>query len=821
MGVQTSYFRPLIPLSMVLSAGIFVGVKLPGYTFLAGAVTVSGIAWLAFLIKKERLSRFSPLLLMAAAGYISIQPWTAPTFPLNHIIHYTKANARHLEGVVITHPVHTNGRIKFHMKVIRLEEGGRMTRVQGKIRVTAMGKVAISKGDRIRFPGKIRTIRNFNNPGGFDYERYMAFQGIFVSTFVKADRIIVTGKQEIFWWSSHIDRSRALISRFMDEQLPSTPETMAQKAVLKALVIGDKSLITHELRDSFNRAGVSHLLAISGLHVGIVAAFSFAVFTWMLSFIKPLLWQGWTTRWAAVIALIPVVFYGFLAGMPPSTQRAVIMVAVFLMAFPFQKDPDPMNTLAVAAILILAVHPPSLFSISFQLSFSAVIAILYGLSFRPDQEHEKRQGYLKWVNRVKTFILVSVFAFLGTLPLVMFYFNQVPLLGICANLVAVPIIGFGAVPAGLLSAFILPFSAIASGWLLALSAALIKGALVLIHLISDLSLSAVKTVTPSGFEICLFYLSCWILFNCYKKKGLIYWVFALALLWGGDGIYWLNQRYWHQDLKVTAIDVGQGGAALIEAPGGFVALYDGGGFYDNSIFDVGERIVAPFLWRKKIAAVDLLILSHPNSDHLNGLIYIARHFKVKQFWSNNESSNTKGFQELMRTLDEKGTPVSDFRSMNRTLNVGQTGFHVLYPSPDFLYKPLSKTRPDTNNNSLVMKVTLGKTAFLFTGDVLARGERELLRTKGDHLESTVMFIPHHGSATSSTRAFLRQVKPEVAVASAGYMNRFGFPKPEVVKRYTDEDIRVMCTCLQGAICFSSDGALVRAAPCMKEMAAER
>ncbi len=814
---KTFYFRPLIPLSLALAAGIAVGEHLPGYIFSAVTIVILGIARLMFLVLKTRAAVFGPLFLMAAAGYLSIQPWMAPDLPTDHIIHYANTHRLKISGSVITRPVSSNGRIKFHLNADRIEDGNRVIDVQGKIRVTVMGRATILKGDRIRFSAKIRSIRNFKNPGGFDYERHMAFQRVFVSAYIAADGIRFSGKKRPSPWVFYVDRTRAAISAFIDDKLSSGPDDMAKKAVLKALVVGDKSLINKPLREAFNRAGVSHLLAISGLHVGIVAAFSFALLSWIFSYIKPLLWYGWTRRCAAVISLLPVVFYGLLAGMPPSTQRAVIMVSVFLMAFFFQKDHDPMNTLAVAAVLILVIHPPSLFSISFQLSFSAVFAILYGLSLVPERDREKDTRFMKWSDRIKVFCMVSVSAFFGTLPIVLFYFNQVPALGIIANLAIVPMLGFGAVPAGLLSALILPFSPVVAGWFLAVSAVLIKTGLLMVYSISNLSFSAVKTITPSGFEICLFYLSCFVLLKLLKNRVWIYAMAALVILWSADGIYWLNQRYWHRDLKVTAIDVGQGGAALIEVPGGFTALYDGGGFYDNTVFDVGEKIIAPFLWKKKIGVVDLIVLSHPNSDHLNGLIYIARHFNVKSFWSNNEPVKTKGYLELMDILRERGVAVADFKQMKRRKQVGKAVFTVLYPPKDFLHGKTGSRGKAINNNSLVMKVAFGSTAFLFTGDLMAKGEMELIKTKGALLESTIMFIPHHGSKTSSTKAFLKKIRPEVAVVSAGFMNRFGFPKPSVIKRYETAHIRVFSTCSQGAICFSSNGASVNVEPFIRDM----
>ena len=329
------------------------------------------------------------------------------------------------------------------------------------------------------------------------------------------------------------------------------------------------------------------------------------------------------------------------------------MVGVFLMAFLFEREHDLMNTLALAAMLILIVHPPSVFSISFQLSFSAVLSIIYGLS-----KVFKRRAFLSGAKKKSlftgiirslfSFFLVSFFAITGTLPLVMLYFNQVSLIGIFANFLIVPIIGFIVVPTGLFSVFLYPVSGEAASWFLYISGAALSKAISLVNLFSDLPFAAVKTVTPSYFEICCYYIMIWALFNLKKGRPetseieksdfaektarVLVTIVVLALV--GDICYWLNVRFRNKDLRVTVIDVGQGSSTLLELPGGYCILEDGGGFYDNSVFDMGARVIAPFLWRKKIKTVDTLILSHPNSDHLNGLTYITRHFNVKRVWTN-------------------------------------------------------------------------------------------------------------------------------------------------------------------------------------------
>jgi competence protein ComEC len=272
---------------------------------------------------------------------------------------------------------------------------------------------ALNTGTKIRFKSRLRSITNFKNPGGFDYKRYMAFKGIYATAYVRAERIsIVEPSSPPAVWQT-VNRIR---HNFADRvQKSGSPEV---QGVLNALIIGDRSRISETTRQAFNRAGVAHLLAISGLHIGIVATVVFALANWLMCWIKPLLWRAWTRKAAALLALPPVIAYGVVAGLSPSTQRAVLMVSVFLLTFLVAKEQVSLNSLALAALAILIVDPPSLFSISFQLSFVTVFIIIYGfISIRKIDRLQKVQVNRSWLQRLTgrlvSFFLVSFFAIGG------------------------------------------------------------------------------------------------------------------------------------------------------------------------------------------------------------------------------------------------------------------------------------------------------------------------------------------------------------------------------------------------------------------------
>jgi competence protein ComEC len=234
-------------------------------------------------------------------------------------------------------------------------------------------------------------------------------------------------------------------------------------------------------------------------------------------------------------------------------------------------------------------------------------------------------------------------------------------------------------------------------------------------------------------------------------------------------------------------------------------LIDGGGFSDNRVFDVGASIVAPLLWRKKILSVDTLVLSHANSDHLNGLIYIAENFHVKNVWTNNEPADTFGYRLFMDTIKKNNIQMPAYHNIAGVHDINGVHIDILSPQKDFIEKRKTETWRNLDNNSLILKASFKDVSFMFPGDIKARGEYELVSTVGDKLRSSVLLAPHHGSKTSSTERFLEKVKPEVVVISSRYKSRFGFPHPSVLERYQDMGCQVFETALNGAVSLRTDG----------------
>ncbi|MFZ0610665.1 MAG: ComEC/Rec2 family competence protein, partial [Desulfobacterales bacterium] len=697
-------------------AGIVAGLYQPGlgaavFTGLAAAFGFSGV----YLLRRKN-TRLAPLLIFFFLGYLSLQPWTAPDFPPRHIVHFTGQQTWRVTGTVISPPVLRANRLSFLVEVDHLEAAGDSRSATGRLRVTALGTTGgFDRGDRISFEGRLRKPRNFHNPGGFDYERYLAFQGVWATTFCALDSVALLDKGRRSGLTSRIERMRVRIRNLID-----TTPAGEHRGVLAALLLGDRGQLAPATTAAFQRVGIGHLLAISGLHIGIVATTAFFLLSRLLARIPWFLWNAATRKGAAIGAFFPVLAYATLAGMSPSTQRALAMVAFFLSTILLGRDQDLPNTLAVAALAILVAFPPVFFSASFQLSFAAVAAIIVGVSrLSPAPLPAAAPLTARLIRKVTLFVLVSAWATLGTLPLTMYYFNQVSLIGIPANCLFVPLIGFLVVPVALLAAFLLPFSPVAAAAVLHPAAAVLAQSLKLVNLAAQLPFAAVRTVTPSLVEIAGYYVLAVLLVSLVARRrppavpmagrtdlavggtdttaamtpgSTVRWTrpVRVALLvvvlsaMAADLGYWAYQRLGRQDLRATALDVGQGSATLIELPGGHCMLVDGGGYPDNAVFDVGARIVAPFLWHKKIRTIETLVLTHPNSDHLNGLIYIAENFNVQTIWTSGEPADTLGYRRLMAAIEKEDITHPAFRRLERQVEIGGVKIEILNPPVEFL-----------------------------------------------------------------------------------------------------------------------------------------
>jgi competence protein ComEC len=772
-----------------------------GSWWVGGSLLLTGGIWWSHGWRAGALSGGLLILFTVA----NIQLWNAlhPQFPADHLRQLSLPQKVTIEGWLSRAPEHAPHRGRLYVEALRVWEKGEWRPATGRMLVTVRTlSDSWHYGDVLRLTLNLRQPRNFHTPGAFDYAGYLARQGIFLSAFLWDDTTVqrVGTEGSVLW--ARVERIRHTIGEFFAAHLETNTA-----AVLQALIIGDERFITKDLRDTFSRTGVAHVLSISGLHISLVAATAYGFWWWVVGRSPYLLLRFTAPALASLLTVPPVLLYASISGGNVATWRSVLMVLTYLMATLIARQSDVYRSLAFAALLISVLWPGAFLDVSFQLSFVSVLSLFLATQ-RFLLWWEKRQApdsgplslrarLLRWSG---TYLAISAGALLGTLPLTAVYFNQVALIGLFANAVVVPLLGSAAVILGLLAAgFVFLHSGIATVFVLG-AGAIIRLGIWAAEWFATFPYAAVQTVTPNLFELLLLYgLLCCVLFRATLRqlpaplRFLPLCLLSLLLL---DVAGWSWHRYYREELRITFLDVGQGDAAVVELPGSQVMVIDGGGFASEN-FDAGEALLAPFLWSRKIQRVDTLVLSHPQLDHYGGLAYLVDHFSPREFWSNGEVTQSEKFMRLQRALTKSGVRARVLCREMPPMTLGKVRIQILHP-------PCQGTALDANNASLVLRLSYGSVDILFTGDIEAEGESVLLSVQPE-LTSEIVKVPHHGSRTSSSLGFVQSTAPLVAVASLGFQNRFHFPAPEVVRRYEQRGGTFLRTDEQGAITLVSDG----------------
>jgi competence protein ComEC len=697
-----------------------------------------------------------------------------------------------IEGTVLEPPVVREESLSAVVRVDRLHRVQSIQAVGEKIRVTVYNpEGTFAPGDKILFPARLRTFHNFNNPGRYDYVLAMEIRGLSCAASVTdARRVVPLGKGDLGFPFELLERVRGPVRELCAAALSSR-----NQALFQALILGEQENIRPDLREAFAVTGLGHVLSVSGLHVALVAGFSYALIRWILSMSYTLALRTDLRKTAALFTCLPVVAYTCLAGFQVPSQRSMMMVLVFLFSLILGREKDVWSTLALAALVVLAVDPHSVFTMSFQLSFLAVAGILWlaprFFSLISFQACDMRRRLLyRFYLYFCGLASVTASAMLFLLPVTSFYFHRISLVSLAANMTALPLMGICILPVGLLAAACLPFSLALARSVVAIAAWGLDRMMDCIDYWSGFSWAEIQVIRPNFMEIILLYGFFFSLLSLRRLKwAKVGFAFALLVL-AGDIAYWTYRTHFNPSLRVTYLDVGQGNAALIQFPGTEKMLIDGGGF-PGSDFDIGEMVVAPFILWSKIVRIDTLVLTHPDADHLRGLLYIAEHFNPKEFWYNGENAESSEFQELMRILEAKGIRRRTPGDFTEGRAIAGTSLEILHPRELMMSKK-------SNDNSLVLKISSGQTSFLFTGDLEAAGERAVVSRKEAQLKSDVLLVPHHGSKSSSSSAFIDAVRPKVCIISAGKGNPFGFPSQDVLRRLRETGCRIKRTDEAGA-----------------------
>lgn len=794
--------RPLVPLPAAFALGVAAAGRLSGadhslYVVLS-AVTLLPLMAAALAFRRALPGFYAVLALFFFSGvFLSLhnRPGERPLSSAS-----VQRPEVTIEGTVLEPPRQGEHMTRTAVRVDRVFPDHVAHSPGEKVRVTIYGQVPeLRPGMKIRFPARLRAFRNFNNPGSYDYESAMRIQGYSCSASVSdGRRVVFMGQGTLGRNGDLLERARGPVREWIRDTLPQ-PE----QGLLLALILGERQGISPALREAFQVSGLAHVLAVSGLHVGLVAWLAFTFFHWLLSRSCRLILAVDIRKAAALITCVPVTAYALVAGFHVSTQRALIMVLAFMFSMVLGRERDLWSTFCLAALLILAATPGALYTISFQLSFGAVAGILWLAPYiddyirRPFNKLIPERGPVQRVTAYASGLTsVTLAAVFFLLPLTTYYFHRISLVSLPANLAATPILGLVVLPLGLLSALAFPLIPSLADLFLQGAALGAAGMISVARFLSEPAGAAVWVITPNRFEV--FVLYAFMIFGIFSLQGRFRVLFlASCLVLAVNVGYWVFETRLRQDFRVTYLDVGQGNSALVEFPRGKRMLIDGGGFA-LSDFDVGRMVVAPYLWRRKISRIHTLVLSHPDTDHMNGLRFIAANFSPNELWHNGDRVDSAYYRDFMDTVNTAGLALRLPCDPMIPKEIKGVGVQILHPSP---YPGPGDTPPRNmlNDRSLVLRLTYEGTSFLFPGDIESDAEAKLVSTVGQLLKSDVLLSPHHGSGTSSSDAFLGKVRPEWCIISAGFGNRFGFPNPNVLSRLSERGIRIARTDIHGAI----------------------
>ncbi len=691
-------------------------------------------------------------------------------------------------------------------------------------------------GDIVEAPMRIKLPERYRDPGAWQYADYLLAQGIGAHASVRASKIallngpnasISTSKNRAAQLQCKIYAAQSWASKRLlgytnsraNQTLPKPLRLSPDDAgMLNAMLFGDRAGLNKAQRLGFERTGSFHLFVVSGMHVGLLAGLLF-----------------WLTRrlslheWIATPFILTLTFgYALLTGFGAPVQRALFMTAVFLLTRLLSRDRNVLNALGASALAVLVISPAALFEASFQMTFLAIVAIggiaipLSERSFLPysraaanlwdvwlDTSMPPRVAQFRVMLRLWSELIANVagrwarnlpsllmrvclwaleLAFIGivvemvmALPMAV-YFHRATIFAVPANMFSVPLVALLAPVAviAFCASLLSPWIAMLPG---AATALLLHGISNVIGRVSAVHAADLRVPPPAGW-IALVAVGAWA-FCCWASRQSRRWAWlSMAVLPLVTLIVLLPEHAVISPgiLEVTAIDVGQGDSIFVAAPNGATMLLDAGGPVGGvteaaeatSRFDIGEEVVSPYLWSRRLRHLDVLVLSHAHSDHMGGMPAVMQNFRPQELWVSIDP-NSAAYRTLLAEAGDLGVRVRHFYAGDQ-LTWGGTQVTMLAPEAGY-----TNSHEPVNNDSLVMQIQYGKASVLLEGDAEAPSERSML-AKGRVTAVTLLKVGHHGSRTSTTPEFFAAAAPKDAVVSVGKGNTFGHPRFEVIER---------------------------------------
>lgn len=683
-------------------------------------------------------------------------------------------------------------------------------------------------GNKIIVKGIYEEPTTQRNYKGFSYKEYLKTKEIYGIVEVENEEDITIIKQNSF------DLINMQVNKLSVKFKENLEKFLSQETsgLAKGILLGDSSDIEDKIRENFKDCNLSHMLAVSGTHL------SYLVLGLNLISNKNIVGK----RNTKIISIIVIIIFIIITGMSPSVVRAGITTIIYIIATLIHRKPDTYTAISFSLLYTLIKNPFSIFNIGMQLSYAGTIGIILFYSVienkfsnkkdlnsevieknntnikektkNKDNKYNGKKLAELFILKIKNYIIssavTSISANILILPLTIYNFNTISLNFILSNLVASPILGI-CIILGLFTIIISMFSTVLTK-IFSVPLNLFLNILIKItELISQIPMGNIITITPYIITITAMYI---IIFICYiwvknkftiekiknilKKRYIKILFILLIFITIITSIFeFINTR---QELKIYFIDVGQGDSSLICTPSGKNILIDGGGSRDSEKYDVGEKILLPYLLDRRIKKLDYIIISHFDADHCQGLQSVIKNIKVKNVIISKQASQSELFEQIMELCQEKNINVIVVKRGGKITIDKYTYFEILHP----VDKMLDDGKGGLNANAIVAKLHYkttknGDYTILFTGDIEEAAEKELVKLYGNKLKSDILKVAHHGSKTSSTYEFLQEVKPSISLIGVGEDNTFGHPNEGVLQRLESINTKVYRTDLNGEI----------------------
>lgn len=780
--------RPLVVAAITFVAGLLIQQQLLLSRPLLVLLAVGGSA-LIYASRRTRLA-YPWAIALVLVGLLRMQMAQHPSAPLSDVRHLPDRFLASVTFRVLSRAETTPPAISpLVVEAFAMRSGVVDLPLHGRLRVTVRQPHEIRIGQIYRARLRIDVIRPPANPGQFDRRRWWQRQGIYRSAIAHGPLLRLSDGAEPF-----AERLQQRISKRLRWLKPSS------LAVARAIVLG-RSTLPDELRRRYASSGLAHILAISGLHLGIVALWLYTLLRCLCSLVSPLAERVAPARVAAVITLPCVWWYCLFTGAKSSTLRAATMVSLLLAATVWERRADLPSTVGFAALALLMWDPWQLTRAGFQLSFSAVIAIVWVLR----SEHRlSLTPTPAWKQRLRVAWRVSLAASIATAPIAWSHFCLLTPLAPLPNLLLVPVATLWLVPAGML--LLLSELMHLQLWgvpstLLAWGVEVLNGGALLASWLplsvetgqpSALATAALGAVSSASLaRLCA---------TVWQVRRRNQWLLATLLL----ALALVSLQHWRdvrrETLRVTFLSVGQGDSTVVEFPDGRVMVVDGGGSHG---WDPGRGVVGPFLRSRGHQRIDVVAVTHGDWDHIGGVFHLLQRFRVAQLWLASGLDDGKAMRRLIALAQSRGVTVVVPRGRRE---FGGATVDVLHPSDEQVAGRFAR-----NDRSLTLRIRYRQFSLLLPGDIEADAETHLLKSRA-RLSALMIKVPHHGSSTSSTPGFLKAVCPRYAVFSTGRRNRFRFPRPRIVGRYDGLRVRHWNTASGGAVLLSTDGERLRIVP---------